>query len=124
MTVLVDNRSGTPIYEQIYSQMKAQILSGEIKADEPLPSIRNLAKDLRISVITTKRAYDELENEGFIVTVPGKGSFACEGNRELVREEHLRELEEHLRQVSRLAALCSVSDVEVLEIYKLVKEEQ
>ncbi len=75
MTVLIDNRSGTPIYEQIYSQIKAQILSGEIKADEPMPSIRNLARDLRISVITTKRAYDELENGGFIVTVPGKGSL-------------------------------------------------
>ncbi len=124
MTVLIDNRSGTPIYEQIYSQIKAQILSGEIKADEPMPSIRNLARDLRISVITTKRAYDELENGGFIVTVPGKGSFACAGNKELVREEHLRELEERLRQASRLAVLCGVSDREVFEMYTLLKEEQ
>ena len=123
MTVLIDNRSGTPIYEQIYSQMKAQILSGDIASDEALPSIRNLAKDLRISVITTKRAYDELERDGFIITVPGKGSFACTGNRELVREEHLRQLEEHLRQAAELAAICSVSDEEVMEMYALLKSE-
>ena len=77
MLILIDNKSGVPIYEQIFTQIKGHILSGELKSDEPLPSIRGLAKDLRISVITTKRAYDELERAGYLYTVPGKGSFVC-----------------------------------------------
>ena len=77
MTIIIDNKSGVPIYDQIYSQIKAQIIGDALRQDEALPSIRSLAKDLRISVITTKRAYDELENEGFIYTLPGKGCFVC-----------------------------------------------
>ena len=77
MYILIDNKNGTPIYDQIYTQIKNQILSGELEPDSALPSIRALAKDLRISVITTKRAYDELENEGFLYTLPGKGCFVC-----------------------------------------------
>ena len=77
MHILIDNKSGVPIYDQICSQIKAQIIGGELAAHQPLPSIRGLAKDLRISVITTKRAYDELEREGFLYTVPAKGSFVA-----------------------------------------------
>ena len=78
MNLYIDNRSGAPIYDQIYTQIKNQIISGELEADQALPSIRNLAKDLRISVITTKRAYEELEREGFLYTLPGKGCFAAQ----------------------------------------------
>src|SRR5699024_1727188 len=96
MTILIDNRSGTPIYDQIFTQIKNQIVSGRLPEGEALPSIRSLAKDLRISVITTKRAYDELESAGFIYTLPGKGSFVSQRNTQLVREENLKEIEEHL----------------------------
>ena len=123
MTILIDNRSGAPIYEQIFTQIRDQIFSGALPEDEPLPSIRSLAKDLRISVITTKRAYEELEAAGFIYTLPGKGSFVAARNEELLREEHLRRLEEHLTEVSRLAALCGLSREELRELYELVKEE-
>ena len=93
MTILIDNRSGVPIYDQIFTQIKSQILSGALSENEALPSIRSLAKDLRISVITTKRAYDELEGAGFIFTVPGKGSFVAAKDTELIREENLRQIE-------------------------------
>ena len=117
MTILIDNRSGKPIYEQIVDQLRDQILSGELQADEALPSIRSLAKDLRISVITTKRAYEELEAAGYIYTLPGKGSFVAPRNEALLREEHLRQLEEHLQEVRRLARLCGLSREELTELY-------
>ena len=123
MELLINNKSGEPIYEQIFSQIRRQILTGALREDEALPSIRNLAKDLRISVITTKRAYEELETAGFIYTLPGTGSFVAARNEELLREEHLRRLEEHLTEVSRLAALCGLSREELRERYELVKEE-
>ena len=94
MNVIISNASGMPIYEQIVSQIKQKILSGELMEGEMLPSIRALAKDLRISVITTKRAYDELEHEGLICTVAGKGCFVAARNKEWVREELLRKIEE------------------------------
>lgn len=87
MNIYIDNKSGTPIYDQIYTQIKNQIISGDLKEDELLPSIRNLAKDLRISVITTKRAYDELERDGFIYTLPAKGCFVAPKNVELLRKK-------------------------------------
>ena len=89
MNILIDNKSGTPIYDQIYSQIKSQIISGALKQDELLPSIRGLAKDLRISFITTKRAYEELEKEGFIYTLPAKGCYVAPKNVEFLREENL-----------------------------------
>ena len=103
MTVLIDNKSSLPIYDQIYSQIKAQIISGELQEHEALPSIRSLAKDLRISVITTKRAYDELEAQGLINTVAGKGCFVAPRDLELVREDCLRRVEEHLSQAVQIA---------------------
>lgn len=123
MTVLIDNRSGAPIYEQIFSQVREQILLGTLPEDTPLPSIRSLARDLRISVITTKRAYEELEAAGFIYTLPGKGSFVAARNENLMREEHLRRLEEHLLEVKRLAALCGLSREELEKLYDLTEEE-
>lgn len=90
MNLFIDNKSGAPIYEQLYTQIKNQILSGELQPEEAMPSIRGLARDLRISVITTKRAYDELEQEGFLYAVPAKGFFVAAKNTELLREENLK----------------------------------
>lgn len=123
MTILIDNRSGTPIYEQIFTQIRDQIFSGALPEDEPLPSIRTLAKDLRISVITTKRAYEELESAGFIYTLPGKGSFVAARNEELLREEHLRQLEGHLLEARRLAVLCGLSGDALKEMLDVLEEE-
>ena len=122
MNILIDNRSGAPIYEQIFDQIRLQILDDTLKEDEALPSIRNLAKDLRISVITTKRAYDELEAAGFLYTVPGKGSFFSKKNAEMIREEHLLELEEHLEEVRKLAKLCQLSSEDVWKLYNVLED--
>ena len=124
MTILIDNRSGLPIYEQIVTQIREQILSGELEPDAALPSIRALAKDLRISVITTKRAYEELEQEGFLYTVAGKGCFVSEKNPELLREENLRKIEEHLGEIRRLAARCGLTREELLEMLRVMEEEE
>lgn len=123
MLILIDNKSGLPIYDQIFTQIKGHILSGELKTDEPLPSIRGLAKDLRISVITTKRAYDELERAGFLYTVPGKGSFVAAKNAELIREEHLKKIEEHMNAIRTLAMGAGVSREDVLQMWELMWEE-
>ena len=124
MNVFIDNKSGLPIYDQIYSQIKAQIISGALRADEALPSIRGLAKDLRISVITTKRAYDELEKEGFIYTVAAKGCFVAPKNVELLREENLKKIEEHIEHIVQLAHLCGLSCDEVAQMLRYEMEEQ
>ena len=123
MRIQIDNRTGTPIYQQIYDQLKDQILRGELAGDTPLPSIRNLAKDLRISVITTKRAYEELEREGFITTVVGKGSFIREADQEFVREERLRAVEGHLQAAVDAARQCGMDETELVDILKLLFEE-
>lgn len=123
MNIFIDNRSGLPIYDQIYSQIKAQIISGALETDEALPSIRALAKDLRISVITTKRAYDELEREGFIYTVAAKGSFVAPKNTELLREENMRRIEEHMSEILKLAKTCGLSNDEIIEMLRLEMEE-
>ena len=124
MTILIDNKSGQPIYEQITEQIREQILTGALSADEALPSIRSLAKDLRISVITTKRAYDELEQEGFLYTVAGKGCFVAEKNTELLREEDLRRIEEHLSEIRRLAARCGLTKTELREMLEIMEEDE
>ena len=124
MLILIDNKSGAPIYDQIFTQIKGHILSGELKQDEALPSIRGLAKDLRISVITTKRAYEELERAGFIYTVPGKGSFVAAKNQELLREEHLKKIEEHMSAIADLARGAGLGRGEVLEMWDLIWEEE
>lgn len=123
MQLYIDNRSGAPIYDQIYSQIKDAILSGQVTEGEALPSIRALAKDLRISVITTKRAYDELESEGFIYTLPGKGCFVAERSTELLREENLKKIEGHMQEVRRLASACRLTENELDEMWRLQREE-
>lgn len=112
----ISNSSGKPIYEQILTQIKAQIIAGELAEGEMLPSMRTLAKELRISVITTKRAYEELEREGFISSVPGKGSFVLRKNMVFIREEQLRRIEEHLTEAIEIAALAGLSETELLEM--------
>ena len=106
MNIIIRNSDGQPIYDQIASQIKAMILSGALKEGESLPSMRLLAKELRISVITTKRAYEELERQGFIVSITGKGSFVAGQNMELIREEHLRAIEGHMQSIKEAAKMC------------------
>ena len=124
MQILIDNRSGIPIYDQIYTQIKEQIISGALEENEMLPSIRGLARDLRISVITTKRAYDELEREGFIYTVPAKGCFVAVRNVELLREENLRKIEQHMQEIRKLSAACRLSPVEIAEMWQTLTKEE
>ena len=123
MELIIRNTTNQPIYEQISSQIKAQIIAGKLSPGEALPSIRALAKDLKISVITTKRAYDELEADGFLYTVAGKGCFVAEKNLDLVREQQQRELEDHLRAAAALARSCSVSWEELSEMLRILTEE-
>lgn len=124
MNILIDNKSGAPIYDQIYSQIKSQIISGELKENDLLPSIRGLARDLRISFVTTKRAYDELEREGFLYTVPGKGSFVAPKNVELLREENLKKIEQHIDSIVQLAVSCNLSKADILAMVEFSLEEQ
>ena len=123
MNILIDNKSGLPIYDQIYTQIKNEIINGRLKEDEGLPSIRSLAKDLRISVITTKRAYDELEKEGFIYTVPAKGCFVAKKNLALLREEKLKTIEEYITSINKLSAVCELSKDDIKEMMDLLWEE-
>lgn len=124
MNIFIDNKGGVPIYDQIYTQIKANIINGTLQEDEALPSIRNLAKDLRISVITTKRAYEELEREGFIYTVAGKGCFVAPKNVELLREESLKKIEAHMQEISRLAVSCNLSLQDITEMFSLMWDEE
>ena len=124
MELIIRNVNNQPIYDQIYSQIKAQIIAGRLRPGEALPSIRALAKDLKISVITTKRAYDELEAEGFIDTVAGKGCFVAEKNLDLIREQQLRELESHLSAAAGLARSCGLSRRELEEKLVVLLEKE
>ncbi|MCH5321682.1 MAG: GntR family transcriptional regulator [Eubacterium sp.] len=124
MNIFIDNKSGKPIYEQIYNQIKAQIINSSLAEDEPLPSIRNLAKDLRISVITTKRAYDELERDGFIYTVAGKGCFVAQKNVELLREENLKKIESYIDIIIQLASSCNLTKEDIIDMIDIMEEQQ
>ena len=125
MNIIISNSGEVPIYEQIVRQLKGLILRGELREGDALPSMRLLAKELRISVITTKRAYEELERDGFLNTVPGKGCFVAEKNLDLIREQKLKELEDHLDAAVELAAQCGVSAPELMEMLRiLLKEEE
>lgn len=123
MIVLIDNKSGSPIYDQIYTQIKNQIISGALSEDEMLPSIRNLAKDLRISFITTKRAYEELEKDGFLYTVPGKGCFVAPKNVELLREEYLKKIEGYIDEIVKLAESCNLEKADIVNMLEFGWEE-
>ena len=123
MELIIRNTTNQPIYDQIYSQIKAQIIAGKLSPGEALPSIRALAKDLRISVITTKRAYDELEADGFLYTVAGKGCFVAEPDLTLLREQSLHLLEDHLAAAAELARTCGLSEPELAELLRRKWEE-
>ena len=123
MKIIVSNSSNDPIYEQISSQIKGMILKGKLKEGDLLPSIRGLARDLQISVITTKRAYDELEKEGFIETMQGKGSYVAGQNKELMQEKKLKIIEEKLFEVVEESRLLGLTYKEVEEMLKILFEE-
>lgn len=120
MNIIISNSSGEPIYQQVESQIKAMIINGEIKEGDMLPSMRVLSKELRISLITTKRAYEELEKVGFIETVAGKGSFVAGQNLELVKEHHLKEIEEYLSKAVGLCALCQLDLDQLKEMLEII----
>ena len=124
MNIIISNANNEPIYEQIYRQIKSAIISSELKEGDLLPSIRNLAKDLRISVITTKRAYDELEKDGYIYSAIGKGSFVAEKNTEILREAHLKEIEEHFIILLKIAPACKLTVDDIIEMFKIISEEE
>ena len=123
MTILVSNASTEPIYVQITAQIKAHIINGGLQPGDPLPSIRSLAKELHISVITTKRAYDELEREGFIDTVGGKGTFVAHQNKEMLREMRMRVVEEKLAEAVDEAKNLGVELAELIHILRVLYEE-
>ncbi len=123
MHIFIDNKSGLPIYTQIYTQIKEQIINGTLQEHEMLPSIRGLAKDLQISFITTKRAYEMLEKDGFLYTIQAKGCYVAPKNLELIREENLKKIEEHIEQIVQLAASCSLRKEEILAMVEFGMEE-
>ena len=123
MKIFLTNSSDQPIYDQIVSQIKNSIMGNQLKEGEALPSIRSLAKDLKISVITTKRAYDELEKSGFISTQPGIGSFVSIRNKEIVKEEQLRQVEDHLKLAVKVAKSSNISHKECSEMLLMLYEE-
>ena len=118
MNILISNANDKPIYEQIYTQIRNQILSGALPPGQALPSIRALAKDLRVSVITTKRAYEELEKAGYLYT----GSYVAEKNTQLVREAYLTQIEEHMTEILSLADSCGLGEEELLQMFRLLYE--
>ena len=124
MELIIRNNSVQPIYDQISGQIKAQILSGALSPGDALPSIRGLAKDLKISVITTKRAYDELEAQGLINTVAGKGCFVADNNLEILREQRRQELETHLTAALELAKSCGLTRQDLKQMLDLLSEEE
>lgn len=124
MNLIISNNSEIPIYEQIKKEMKRVINSNELKSSEALPSVRNLAKDLRISVLTVKKAYDELEDEGYIKTVQGKGSFVISRNKELIKEEQIKIIEEHLEEIIKIAKITDISKKDIIELFDYLYEEE
>ncbi len=123
MNIIITNSAGVPIYEQIADQIKAMIMNGKLKEGDALPSMRNLAQDLRVSVITTKRAYEILEAEGLIESFTGKGSFIAAQNPELLREQNLREIEKHLTAAADIARRSGITTEEIKEMILLLLEE-
>jgi GntR family transcriptional regulator len=118
--IIISNTASAPIYEQIVTQIKGQIMSGELSQGDALPSMRLLAKELRISVITTKRAYEELEREGFITSVTGKGSFVASPNLDFIKEERLRSIEEDMKKIIVSANTCGLSLADLVEMLTLL----
>ncbi len=123
MNIIINNSSMQPIYEQIVEQMKAEILKGTLVPDTMLPSVRTLSKDLRISALTVKKAYDALEQEGFVVTVHGKGSFVSSVNANLAMEQQRREVEKVMLEAIRMGRSCGMKNEEMKELFELMIEE-
>ena len=123
MNIIISNTSGTPLYEEIVPQLRRRIVSGELSPGEMLPSVPALGKDLRISVITTKRAYEELEREGLIVMAAGKGCFVAERSAEWLREDVLRRIEEHLQDISALAAQIGLTGEDLCDMLRTLRQE-
>lgn len=123
MNIIINNTSMQPIYEQIVGQIKAAIMQGKLKEEDMLPSVRGLAKDLRISALTVKKAYDALEEQGFIITVHGKGSFVACANQDLMLEEKRKEIESEMEMLIRKGRSLGMTDVELGDLFKLVLEE-
>lgn len=124
MNIIISNSSNIPIYEQIKEQIKNKIVSNELKAGEPLPSIRSLARDLRISVITTKSAYEELEKEGYVETIPAKGTYVASKNIELIREEQLQKIEGLIDTAVSIAKISKITKEEIKNILDILYEEE
>ena len=124
MKIIINSSSMVPIYEQIMEQIKAKIVSGELKENDVLPSVRTLAKEQKISALTVKKAYDNLEQEGFTVTVHGKGTFVAEANTEKMKEEQRREVELDLEKAIQKGRSCGLEDEEIRELFELIMEEQ
>lgn len=124
MNIILSNSNGIPIFEQIENAIKEAIFSNELKEEEMLPSVRNLANELKISFLTVKRAYDELEQAGFIKTIQGKGSFVAPKNVELFKEEKLKEIQDYIDKIYNISKMANISEDEVKELFKMIFEEE
>ena len=122
MNIILSNSNGIPIFEQIENAIKEAIFSNELKEEDMLPSVRNLANELKISFLTVKRAYDELEKTGFIKTIQGKGSFVAPKNLELIKEEKLKEIQDYIEKVYNISKIANISEDEVKELFKMIFE--
>ena len=124
MNIIITNSGGLPIFEQIENAIKEAIFSNELKEGEMLPSVRSLANELKISFLTVKRAYDELEKAGFIKTVQGKGSYVSPKNLDLIKEEKLKEIQDYIEKIYEVSKISNISKEEVSELFKMIFEEE
>ena len=124
MNIIISNNSSVPIYEQIKNAIKNAIISNELKEEEMLTSVRNLANDLKISFLTVKKAYDELEAEGFIKTVQGKGSFVAPKNLEIIKEEKLKEIQDYIEKIYNISRIANISEDEIKELFNMIFKEE
>ena len=124
MNIIISNNSSVPIYEQIKNAIKEAIFSNELKEEEMLPSVRNLANELKISFLTVKKAYDELEKEGFIKTVQGKGSFVAPKNLEIIKEEKLKEIQDYIEKIYNISKIANISEDEIKELFNMIFKEE
>ena len=124
MKIIISNSSSVPIYEQIKNAIINQIMNDELSTDEALPSIRSLAQDIKISIMTIKKAYDELEQAGFIKTVQGKGSFVAPKNLELIKEEKLKEIQDYIEKVYNISKIANISEDEIKELFNMIFKEE
>ena len=122
MNIILSNSNGVPIFEQIENAIKEAIFSNELKEEDMLPSVRSLANDLKISFLTVKRAYDELEQAGYIKTIQGKGSYVAPKNIELIREEKLREIQDYIEKIYSISKMANIPEEEVKELFKIIFE--